>query len=132
MKACTITNIKLPKSCEPNHFIVIGPDGNGIGLDKTLLKELLPHLKAWIETGSFEIQEEKDPFDDLAKFRQRLVALRGEEIKHFSTDFTEYVLTRMIEALDLVSARNNREEAIATLDGYREIHPELFEPETGE
>jgi hypothetical protein len=106
--------------------------GENIFLDKPLLGKLMPHLQSWLDTGSFEIQEEKDPFDDLAKFRQRLVALRGEEIKHFSTDFTECVLTRMIEALDLVSARNNREEAIATLDGYREIHPELFEPETGE
>lgn len=132
MKACTITNIKLPKSCEPNHFIVIGPDGNGIGLDKTLLKELLPHLKAWLETESFEIQEEKDPFEELARFHEKVVKLRIEEKKYHSTDFPVYTLTKIINGLDLVAARNNRKEVIATLNGYREQYPELFEPENGE
>ena len=125
-KACTITNIKLPESCEPNHFIAIGPNGDGIAIDKPLLEKLMPHFQAWIETGSFEIQEEKDAFDDLAKFRQKLVALREEERKHFSTDFEEFVLDRMIRAIDLVAAKNNKGEAQATLNGYREVYPELF------
>lgn len=117
---------------KPEDAIAIGGLDNSIFLDKPLLEKLMPHLQAWLKTGSFEIQEEKDAFDDLAILRQKLIDLRILERKYRNTSFPACTLNTMIEALDLVAARNNQGEAQATLDGYREIYPELFESENGE
>jgi hypothetical protein len=34
-------------------------DGNWCDLDKKTMRELLPHLAAWCETGSLEVSDER-------------------------------------------------------------------------